>query len=348
MPSDAVVRGKSEANGLLSPVRAGIDAGRWSPIPRGYPEGMEILTEYGFIDFRLLFNAEYLGEPVPFVLDKPAVLKTLNGDIEWGQWKCNNNFPRVASVNPYTGDVDFARPVRFSYWNYRGRIVHIKGRSIDFLATMEADIWLKARYVRGWKFIPARRMVEQRRYKTHFFINNKYNENLYGDYVPHTLREANQSEVLEFGYNAEYRGLMKSELRPRFKYPYPIYPEKHTRGRLIKHVYDYYQLDNEGNKVYAALERKEVPAYNLDVPPHHLIIVRRGKTKNNATAIPLGSPCVVGDGIDKSLIRLLALSKGAKISSLDESYSDFRPDYKYLPLEDGLFRNAYAEEYADE
>lgn len=345
MSKDNVVQGKVEANGLLSPVRVGIDAGRWSPIPRGYPEGMEVLTEYGFIDFRLLFSGDYLGEAVPFVIDKPAVLKTPNGDIEWGQWKCKDNFPRVASVNPYTGDIDFIRPVRFSFWNYRGRIVHMKGRSLDLLATMEADLWLKARYTRGWKFIPARRTVEQRKFKTHFFINNKYNENLYGDYVPSTLYEPTLEEMREYGFNAEERGLMKSEVRPRFKYPYPIYPEKHTKGRLIKNVYDYYELDNEGKKVFAALERREVPVYNLDVPPNHLIIVRRGKLKDNPTALYPGSPCVVGDGIDKSLIRLLAISRGAKISSMDESYSEIRPDFRHLPSSEGLIRNAYAEEY---
>jgi hypothetical protein len=343
--------GKKEPNGLYSPERLGIDAGRWRPIPRGYPEGMQVLTEYGFIDFRLLFSSEYLDSPVPFVKDKPAVLKDLNGEIQWGQWKVKDNFPRVASVDPATGDVSYVKPVRFSYYLYFNPLVHIKGKGIDLLASMDADLWLKGRYNRSWKFMPASRVVEFRKYKTHFHINNKYNEELYGDYMPSELIEPTEEEIFEYGFKAEERGMLKSELRPRFKYPFPIIPKKHARRRLIRNVYNYHHLDSSGKKIYADAIRKSVPLYNLDVPPNHLIIVRRGKIRDNITALPPGSPCIVGDGIDKSLVKANLIKKGLEVGVSDASYSDIRPDFKSFASSitgEGISRNAYAEEYENE
>lgn len=347
--ADSVVRGEAEYNGLLSPVRVGVDMGRWTPVPRGYPEGMEVLTEFGFVDFRLLFSDEYLGEPAPFVLGKPSVLTDMMGGIEWGQWKVSKSFPRVASVNPITGDIVFLRPVRMSYYNYRGKLVEVRGKGVNILSSLEADLLLRENNGRDWKFMPAKRLSFFKKFNTKFYINNKFNENLYGDYVPQRLNTPSDSEYDEVGFNSRERGMLVTELRPRLKYPFTIEGRKHVKMKLLKYVYDYFGLDAEGKRIKNGEPRKTVPLYNIDVPPYHTIIVRRGKIRDTVTETYSGQPVIVGDGLDKSLIRMASIGRGVKINIADDSYSDLRPDGKYIRSDSGdIIRNAYAEEYDNE
>ena len=264
------------------------DLGRWKPVIRAYPENMEVLTEHGFLSLRDLHNSSILGKELPFNGRQISPPMIPMKELDWNQWETNEDFPLVASVNPLSGEVTYVKPSAFQMFNYTGeKLINVKAKGVDILTTVFADLLLKPKYARGWKFILADNLALNKASNATQFLINKFSQDLYGDYVP-----------LE-------------GLKALLDTPITLYPSKHVKYKNIWDIFSYPKvLDASGKMVSVDRVRNEVICYSLVIPGHHNMIVRRERKDNNPRTLWVGSPVVVGDGSDKSLVRINAIKKG--------------------------------------
>lgn len=294
------------------------DSLRWKPVVRGYIEGTEILTEYGFINLDLLYSDKYLGDVIPFRGSKYNEPGFAVKELEWGQWVPNDKFPRVASVDMDTGQVVFVRPSRFVYYKYDNRIVWFKAKGVNIMTTLFTDMWLKARYSRLWKFTLSDDVVRNRAKSFYYFMLDKFNVDMYGEYKPSLNRDG-----------VDNNATLYSDIYCNLDSPISIKPVKHVSRQRIWNLFnlDYFK---DGKKVKIDRQKTDVNVYNLDVYPHHNLIVRRARKDDNPRTPWVGNPIVVGDGYDKSLIRIESVYADKSVGKAAESYTTLRPDWKTL------------------
>lgn len=308
------------------------DSGRWKPVQRAFPEGTEVLTESGWVDFRFLYNAELLGEEIPFIGNGRKQPGFQMNELLWGQWATKPSFPRLATANPVSGDIVFVRPSRFIYYNYSGRLAHLKMKGVDILTTLFADMWLKPRYGRAWKFVLADDVIRNSHSSANYQLLNKFNHDMYGMWNPQPLLGAStQLDII--GVNKKPVEALTSSLKAFVDAPITVYPKKHAKRERIWNFYSYNYVAEDGTYVEVDRIKTDVPCFNVDIDPYHNLIIRRGRKDNNPRTLWIGGPVVVGDGSDKSVLRIEG-TRGAALGG--GSYSIIRPDYRTLSPEDSM------------
>jgi hypothetical protein len=318
-------------NDLLPTAPVTPDSGRWKPVQRGFPERTEVLTEFGWIDFASFYSSDFLGEAISFKGNGRNTPGYVPKDLEWGQWRTLDSFPRLASVNPSTGDVVFIRPKRFIYYLYNGRLFHLKMKGVDLLSTLHADLWLKPKYGRSWKFVLADDTVRNIHGSANYMLLNKFNRDMYGMWSPE--RDVT-NDVLLPSVNGSSIEALQSDIKCFLDAPIIVYPKKHVKRRRIWDFFFYESKDAEGRVVKADRVRVDVPCFNVDIAPYHNLIVRRGRKDDNPRTLWVGGPVVVGDGLDKSELRVAGVL-GASANG-GSSYSPLRPDFRSISA-DRLF-----------
>jgi hypothetical protein len=264
------------------PVKA--DGARWKPVVRAFPENMEVLTEHGFMKFSDLCNTSLLGAELPFEGSKNAAPFLPMTQMDWNQWATGSDFPLLATVDPVSGSVSYVKPERLLKFSYTGKLVHVKAKGLDFYSTLFADLFVRPLYGRGFKFVLADNVFRDRSSSSSYAFTNKFNQDLYGEYVP-----------LE-----GLKALMGN--------PITVRPLKHVRLKKIWEVFAYMVRDSQSARmVKADRARTEVDCFNVVVGPHHNIIVRLARKDNNPRTLWVGSPVVVGDALDKSIVRVAAV-----------------------------------------
>lgn len=317
-----------------APVSA--DAGRWKPVQRAFPTGVELLTEVGWVDFSAFFNDRFLGDVIPFKGNgfNPGGYGVK--ELVWGQWGVTDLFPRVGSVNPVTGEVVFTRPSRFMFYQYEGRLVHVKLRGVDMLTTSFADWWLKPKYSRGWKFVLGDDVV--RNTGGNYQMLNKFNVDMYGDWRPDVagvlgselLLTGSVSGVGELGKGSGSKSTgvlldaVSSSVNCLVDSPITVFPKKSVKRRRVWDLFSFETVDPEtGVMVAADRVQVDVPCFNVVVEPYHNVIVRRGRKDDNPRTLWVGGPVVFGDGLDKAELRVSSVLGGS-----GGSYSVLRPDFR--------------------
>lgn len=262
------------------------DARRQRPVTRAFPEGTEVLTEHGFYLFEDLLNDDLFESEVQHEgTGLPQSWKA--NELPYTLYKPNASFPRVASVNPKSGEVLYVAPSLFRTFVYDGFLSHVKMKGVDILTTRYADLLLKGKYGREWGFQLADN-VSRSKGTAHYFLLDKFNQDLYGEYEP------------------------RQNLQVRMDAPITLIPAKHALWKKIDDVFPYYSTDASGRRLKIDRVRTDITTFNLDVEPFHTLIIRRGRKNNNPRTPWVGNPVVVGDGSDKSVARfqkLLALKE---------------------------------------
>lgn len=267
------------------------DSARKRVVPRGYTLGHEILTEWGFVRFDSLYTEEYLGEAIKFV---PTV--DYGGseakEIVYGHWRTNENFPAVATVNMVTGRVEYVRPSVFMFYEYRDKVVRLKGKGIHLECARWTDVMVKPRYGRGWRFQLADDITRNTQPTFYYGIVDKFSESLYGEYDPQP------GLVADLGK------------------PFHVTP-KHAERRLVPTAFQWAD----------GTPRVEVPVFNVDTGEgsNHTVVVRLGRANDLPRTPWVGNPVVVGDGSDKSLMRIDSVKKGSHAGG---SYSKVHPGFR--------------------
>ena len=264
------------------------DVRRQRPVTRAFPEGTEVLTEHGFYLFEDLHNDD-LFESEVLHEGKGLPQSWKAKDLPYTLYKPNASFPRVASVNPATGEVAYATPSLFRTFVYDGLLSQIKMKGVDILSTAHAEILLKNRYGRNWNFVLADD-ISRNKDSLQYYLLDKFNQDLYGEYAP------------------------RQNLRSRLDAPITLYPSKHSHWLKIDDVFPFFSTDASGRRLKVDRTRTEINTFNVDVEPFHTLIIRRGRKDNNPRTPWIGNPVVVGDGSDKSIMRvnkLLALKGNA-------------------------------------
>lgn len=263
------------------------DSDRWKPLNKGFAPDMEVLTEHGFISFNDLNNPDLLGEELPFngkqskhpgvdIIHQPYSIRATG-----------ENFPRVATVDPKSGVVTYLKPSRFIMTTAVRRLVRLKGRNLDIICSDYADLLVANHYARRFEFVlatvPASIKFPEARYR----IINRFNQNLHGDYVPREGLQADFSNTLQL---LPYKHASWFQIATRYPYPKVLDP-------------------STGRRVAPDAVRTELPTFNLDIAPHHTMIVRLGRGENPSPSDHfVGMPIVVGDGFDKTQIALERLA----------------------------------------
>lgn len=263
------------------------DRARWKPVVRAYPENMEVLTEHGFLSFDDLFNMSLLGEYVPFNgSDNPLPGIPMN-DLEWGQWEANSDFPLIGTVDASSGVLSYVKPDLFQMFVYEDELVHVKMKGVDVLCTVFSDLWLKAKYGRGFKFVLADNVALNKAESSVHYLVDKFNVSMYGDYEP-------------------VEGVHAS-----LDSPITLKPAKHVKyspiGRVFKRRVK--QSGADGVERLVSVPAESVRCFNVVMPSgsSHTIVVRRARKDNNPRTPWVGNPVVVGDGSDKSVARVNAI-----------------------------------------
>lgn len=293
------------------------DSLQMKPVVRGWVGRFELLTELGWVRLDALYRNDLLSGEVPF--EGRAVHANMfpARDVVWGQWRVNpSTFPRVASVNPVNGEVLFVRPTRFQFWLVEDeeKLVTVKTRGIDLTSSRHADHLVLPRYGRGWKFQTGDDVVRAGRTGAvaQFRYMNKFSHDLYGWFDPATVMEGDRALAAADG--SRISGVVGSSLRADVSNPILVRAEKAVA---------WLRADRHPD---VSMDAGGVRVFNLHVPPFHTVVVRKGRDTDDPRERWIGSPTVVGDGSDKSVIRHLQVA-GAKAGS---SYSVLRPDWKEL------------------
>lgn len=293
------------------------DSGRWKPVERGFPEDFQVLTHIGWVRFENLYNMELLTGSIPFVGNGYGAPGFPMKENLFGQWETGEKFPLVATVNPTTGEVFFVKPTQFNFFEYTGKLLLIKLKGVEILSTLFTDFWVLPRYARGWKFTLGDDMLRAGiATSVKYGLLNKFNVDMYGIWSPEDLL----TSWVDMGNK---NPLLGSTITCDIEHPIRVYPRKQlSRERIWNH----YQEVNTGvdGKQYAVDHMKtSVNVFNMVVPPYHNFIIRRDRKNTNPRTKWIGGPVVVGDGLDKSelkVARVLGLNSG--------SYSILRPDYR--------------------
>ncbi len=298
------------------------DSGRWKPVVRGFSEGVEVLTSSGWVSLQYLMGAGVLGGRVPFTGNGYKVGAVTPKSVEFGQWVTGDGFPLVGSVDPVTGGVLFVKPSLFQWFRYDGWLVHVKGRGVDFLCSLFADLWVHPRYGRGFKFVPAGDIVRNRVSAAKYGVLNKFVVgdslvDMYGEYSPESVLGGSVDGLV--GLGGEVIDGVSSGLKVNLERPFNLIPKSHVSRVRVWDRYNFDERDEFGRLVKVDRIRGDVGVFNLVVPPFHNLIVRWGRKDDNPRTPWVGGPVVVGDGLDKSLLRVDGVLRGG--NSLGGSYS---------------------------
>lgn len=318
------------------------DSGRWKPVQRGYPTGTEVLTVDGWVELSTFFNKYYLADVLPFEGNGRADPGFEMKNLEWGQWKTNpSTFPLIGSVNPQTGQLVFVQPTVFMYYRYTGRLSHIKMKGIDFLCTSFTDLWVLPKYGRSWKFVLADDIIRNNYTSMNYGLLNKWSTELYGifDPTPHLLSSTENSKNME--------GVVESNIFVNLSAPIKLYPKKHASRKRVWDMFNYNSVDAEGHTVVADVLRSDIETFNMICEPHHNIVIRKARADDNPRTPWIGGAVVVGDGLDKSLLRINRVLGGGK-NTVGGSYSVLQKTEPTLPSLPNSSTQPHDNEYSGE
>lgn len=287
------------------------------PVVRGWAGRFEVLTELGWFRLDALYRGDLLAGEVPFE-GAPTPLGIFPPkQVVWGQWGVKPAFPRVASMNPVTGVVSFIRPTRFQFWRVEPgeKLVTVKTRGIDLAGSRYVDHWVLPRYGRGWRFVTGDDIVRAGRtgVVAQYRYLNKQSQDLYGWWNPADMGVLGEPVTLQRADGTLVNDVVSSTLTVDLEHPILTRAEKAASWLFTERWMD---ADVDGS----------VRVFNLHVPPFHNILIRRGRDSDDPRERWIGSPTVVGDGSDKSLLR----HQQVKGAAAGVDYGVLRPDWKTL------------------
>jgi hypothetical protein len=308
---------------------------KWQPVLRGFPDDVEVLTEYGWVLMSNLYRAGMYGtrsnatplfreeknwkeEHKPLrenwagnktKFQQPYQFANAN-QVDFTKWYTGESFPRLATLTAdhvvknraQHGTIVFERPqfaTRFTYQNLQ--LVHLKRRGVDLAVPRFTDILVKNPFQSHWSFAVADDFCAVRRTgSTYKMMVNRFSPSgsLYGDVDVRNMLELVQSHDL--------KALMGE------KYPVKIMSgNKQANRERIWEVYPYDKVrDTEtGQYVTNPLQRNSIECFNFILPAgsSHTLIVRRAGKKvdgEKPQTLWIGYPVIVGDGYDKNLIHV--------------------------------------------
>lgn len=304
---------------------------RFKPVFRGVPEDYEFLTDQGWIRFDDMLASNSLGLEVPWVGNQGTTPGYGVSAWRGGVFQVKPGFPKVASVDPSTGRVVFS-PVQFFQWfDFSGRLVRVKMKGVDLMVHPHTDLWLHPRYGRGWRYVVAEdvaRMMKVPQMK--YGLLNKASHDLYGDVSLGSILGDSLSLPV---YDGSEVLVQSSDLGFSLEHPIRVSPTKHVSRAKISDNYDNSELDEWGRrKVYSKELREVVRVCNFVVRPYHNLIVRRGRKDENPRTPWVGGPVVIGDSLDKSLLRIGGV--------LNEDYRSLHPEWRTASAKDAWVNNA--------
>lgn len=311
------------------------DEMKWQPVLRGFPEDVEVLTEYGWVLMSNLYRAGLYGtqgdaSPL-FSAEKDwreehrplregwSENKTKHqlpydfahhNEVDFTKWVVGSRFPRLATLTPdhvvkhraQHGAVVFVRPdfaTRFTYQNLQ--LVHFKRRGLDLAVPRFTDVLIRNPLQNHWLFTVADDFCVSRKtenlYKS---MVNRYSPSgvLYGDVDAKWLRE------LSDGGQLKALMLNKSPVRV-------MMDNSQVNRERIWDVYPFPPVRDAISGKYKAnpTRRTSIECFNFVLPKgssHTLIVRRVGKQVDGEKPQTLwvGYPVVVGDGYDKNLIQV--------------------------------------------
>jgi len=107
-----------------------------------------------------------------YCYDENTEVLTREGFKKFSELSYNDE---IATLNPETDEIEYQHPIAIHKFNYKGKMVHIKGRSIDLLVTPEHKLYcanfFKERRGKneGFKFIEAVSLLQSYRYQKYNF-----------------------------------------------------------------------------------------------------------------------------------------------------------------------------------
>lgn len=347
----------------IAPAPVVPDSLRWKPVFRAYPENYDVLTEHGWVNLTHLLGVpetetpEHVGELVPFTSTTRQTPTYGVNDYVWERHQTLKTFPKIATMHPTTGEIFFVQPTQIVRGIYKDRLIRFKMKGVDLFTTQFADLWVKPKYGRTWKYTLADDIMRNNHTSSNYLLINKFAAGV--DPITGEISETNKhygtnrisSEDVDLidmygwfnpetylGTNVKLPGAgghnimgTSSGMTALTSAPIKLYPKKHvTRERIYNH-YHYSTTDpTTGREIISEITRNEVNVYNFIIPPYHNIILRKSKTDLNPRVPWVGGPLIVGDALDKSEIRMQTL-RGLKDNG--GSYSPFRPDWRTTPAE---------------
>ncbi len=143
---------------------------------RQAPNVMSVLSNK---DVQSLLSLPLFGEVLPFIGNGRAIGGYGIRVDGWERYSIGAGFPRVATVNPLSGDVFFVRPLHFIWTDYQEKLVWLKMKGVDLLSSLFSDYWVKPKYGRFWKFVLGDDMVRAGQTKTggasmNYLLLNKF------------------------------------------------------------------------------------------------------------------------------------------------------------------------------
>lgn len=298
------------------------DSMRFRPLFRGVSEDFEFLSEQGWLRFDDVMSWEgFLVREIPF--EGRQTTPPVNGFRGWegGVFEVADGFPRVASMDPSDGTVVFS-PVKFFQWyRYDERLIRVKMKGVDLIVHPFTDLWLHPKYGRSWRFVNASDLAKLRKVtQSKFGLINKLSHDLYGDVdVSGLLGE----EFLLPSFDGSHVKVRGSALRFDVDSPIRMLPSRHVSAVHVKDEFFESDFDEYGRRVVdKGSPAESVRVCNFIVPPFHNIIVRRGRKDDNPRTLWVGGPVAVGDGLDKSLLRVGGVA--------NREYRALHPEWKNM------------------
>lgn len=307
------------------------DAMKWQPVLRGYPFDYEVLTELGWLGFEALFQAGIRG-----TVNSPAPL--FDGEVDWTvehvplrdnwearfdkrylnrevyikesflKYRVGSDFPRVATLEAGNiiksgadgGKLEWVRPEFFTFFNYPATrsLVAIRQRGVHLTVPWFTDLFVKPKYQNIWRFIPAESGAGiPDTIPMSYGMINKWSPKgvLFGFIDGQKIREAVD--------NKEVSALLVMEE------PIKLWVKNMSFMTVAKaYPTDPIRSETSGRFVENPIQREYLDCFNMILPvgtSHTLIVRQKGKegSPNFPSTTWKGSPIVVGDGYDKTLIQ---------------------------------------------
>lgn len=311
----------------LAPTPSLPDNMRHRPVFRGVTEDHEVLTEQGWVRFdTILESGRALGDEIPFIPRQTTVPKFGVRGWEGGVFALADGFPRVATMDPATGRIFFTQPSQFMWYEQPKTVARIKMKGVDLFMHPHTDLWVRPHYGRGWRYASALDVVKLNRVpQSRFGLLNKFSHDLYGDVDVDGLLG---DELVLPSFDGSYVEVLSSSLSVDVLSPIRMFPKKHASLVSVSDHFGWMEMDDFGRMSPISGEAREtIRVCNFVAAPFHNIVVRRGRKDVNPRTPWIGGPTIVGDGVDKSLLRV-----GGVMSA---EYRRLHPEWRSMSAAEG-------------
>lgn len=308
---------------------------KWAPVLRGFPEDVEVLSEWGWVPFRVLWEGGLFG-----VSGVGEGVGLFEGEVDWrlehkplregwgenrskhmrlysfsdvrvpdyAKWRVGGLFPRVVCLDSShvvgsrggSGGLVLVRPEFMTRFSYGGvSLVHVKRRGVDLVVPRFTDLWVRNRFQSRFGFGVADGFVQDVRGGGFWkgMVNRFEPKGFLGGFP-------SGEEVVRLVESGGLSALVRGD------FPVKVGVGNGDVRRVeVGDVYRFPPVRDEvsGRFSVSPVRRESVECFNLVLPAgsSHTLVVRREGRKVEGE-FPrwewVGFPVVVGDGYDKSRV----------------------------------------------